>query len=502
MRLRSLSQPAAFAAGLLSVAAFAPIGLAILAPLALAVLAALLARSGNMRHGFWLGFLWGFGAFLGGLSWPFIALNRYGGMPAPLAALAIALLCAFLALFPALAGALFARWRPAAGMLRPAALFAALWLLCEWLRGWVLTGFPWLAVGYSQTPPSPLAGFLPVLGVYGVGGLVALIAGVLAYTPWRDRVGRGAAAVSLLALGVVGVALGRLTWTEPVGAPVRVALLQTNIEQGMKWQPERLYDWLETNLQMVADNPAQLVVLPETTLPLFVDQLPPGYLDWLESRMREVDGDLVLGVFTRDAEGRIYNAAISTGRSAGQWYAKHHLVPFGEYSPPMFGWFYALVNMPMSDQHRGPAKQPPMRLGAQQVAVSICYEDLFGAELLHALPEATLLLNLSNLGWFGDSLALPQHLQIARVRALETGRPMLRSTNTGITAVVGADGSVIAALPAFERGALNAEVRGYQGMTPYARWGDWPAVTLAVLTIAGCVLRGAQARQTRLRDRD
>jgi len=178
------------------------------------------------------------------------------------------------------------------------------------------------------------------------------------------------------------------------------------------------------------------------------------------------------------------------------------LVPFGEYSPPMFGWFYALVNMPMSDQHRGPAKQPPMRLGAQQVAVSICYEDLFGAELLHALPEATLLLNLSNLGWFGDSLALPQHLQIARVRALETGRPMLRSTNTGITAMIGADGSVIAALPAFERGALNAEVRGYQGMTPYARWGDWPAVTLAVLTIAGCVLRGAQARQTRLRDRD
>jgi len=187
-------------------------------------------------------------------------------------------------------------------------------LLCEWLRGWVLTGFPWLAVGYSQTPPSPLAGFLPMLGVYGVGGLVALIAGVLAYTPWRDRVGRGAAAVSLLLLGVVGVALGRLTWTEPVGAPVRVALLQTNIEQGMKWQPERLYDWLETNLQMVADNPAQLVVLPETTLPLFVDQLPPGYLDWLESRMREVGGDLVLGVFTRDAEGRIYNAAISTGR--------------------------------------------------------------------------------------------------------------------------------------------------------------------------------------------
>src|SRR5690606_25333271 len=205
-------------------------------------------------------------------------------------------------------------------------------------------------------------------------------------------------------------------------------------------------------------------------------------------------GDLVLGVFTRDDDGRIYNAAVSTGRSSGQWYAKRHLVPFGEYSPPLFGWFYALASIPMSDQSRGPAAQRPMRLGAQQVAVNICYEDLFGAQLLHALPQATLMLNLSNLAWYGDSLAQPQHLQIARVRAMETGRPMLRSTNTGMTAVVLPDGTVSGVLPEFAQGVLRAEVRGYEGMTPYARWGDRPALALAAAILAFVMLRSRSGR--------
>jgi apolipoprotein N-acyltransferase len=480
MRALPLSLPGAFAAGALSVAAYAPLGLFPLALFALTALAALLARADSVRGGFLLGFLWGLGAFGAGVSWLFVALNRYGGMPVPLAGLVILLFCALLALFPALAGAAFVRLRPVAGVFARAALFAASWLLGEWLRGWLLTGFPWLAVGYSQTPPSPLAGFLPVLGVYGVGGLLAFIAGLLAFAPWREGVRAGVALALALAVILGGAALSRVGWTVPVGEPLRVALLQTNIEQGLKWQPERLRDWLDTNLQLVEENPAQLVVLPETTLPLLVDQLPPGYLEYLQARMRTAGGDLVLGVFTRDDDGRIYNAAVSTGRSSGQWYAKRHLVPFGEYSPPLFGWFYALASIPMSDQSRGPAAQRPMRLGGQQVAVNICYEDLFGAELLHALPQATLMLNLSNLAWYGDSLAQPQHLQIARVRAMETGRPMLRSTNTGMTAVVLPDGTVAAVLPAFERGALHAEVRGYQGLTPYARWGDWLAVLLGV----------------------
>ena len=195
-----------------------------------------------------------------------------------------------------------------------------------------------------------------------------------------------------------------------------------------------------------------------------------------------------MGVFRRDEAGHIYNAAISLGAAPAQYYAKQHLVPFGEYSPPLFGWFYRLAQIPMSDQTRGAPDQPPMRFGAQRVALNICYEDLFGAELARALPEATLMLNISNLAWYGDSLAQPQHLQVARVRALETGRPMLRSTNTGMTALVQPDGSVAALLPAFERGVLRVEAQGYAGLTPYARGGDWLAIGVALLIVTAAVM--------------
>lgn len=468
--------------------ALAPFEFFPLAFLSLATLAFLLGGAERTRSGFGLGLAWGLGVFGSGVSWLYIALARYGGVPPPLAALAIGLCCAFLALYPALLGAAFVRLcrGPVRARLLPQSLcFAALWLLSEWLRGVLFTGFPWLAIGYSQTPPSPLAGFLPLLGVYGVGGIVAWLAALLGLA-WRQAGWRGlrlplaAVAVALLA----GGGFARVAWTTPVGEPLSVALVQTNVEQSLKWSPEHFAQVLQTNARLVRDTAASLVVLPETTLPALADQLPAGYLELLGDYARGNGGDLVLGVFTRDTEQRIYNAAISLGASAGQSYAKQHLVPFGEYSPPLFGWFYRLVQIPMSDQTRGAADQAPMVFGQQRIALNICYEDLFGAEIIRSLPEATLLLNLSNLAWYGDSLAQPQHLQIARARALETGRPMLRSTNTGMTAVVQPDGSVAAVLPAFEQGVLHAAVRGYQGLTPYARWGDRAALLLAVLALA------------------
>ncbi len=487
----------ALLAGAGAVLAFAPFGLFPLAFASLALLAAQLGRAERAGDGFRLGFAWGFGAFAAGVSWLYVALNRYGGMPMPLAALAIALFCAYLALYPALAGAAFVRLRRAglgAGGAAAAGLFAALWLLSEWLRGVLFTGFPWLAIGYTQTPPSPLAGFLPLLGVYGVGGLVAFVAGLLALADWRRLATAWRPAALVLVLLAVGGGLVGRAWTTPAGTPVAVALLQTNFEQSLKWDPDRFGEVLRTNLELArneflrADPPA-LVVLPETTLPTLLDRLPAGYLELLAGFAREAGGDLVLGVFRRDEAGRIYNAAISLGTAPAQHYAKQHLVPFGEYSPPLFGWFYRVVDIPMSDQSRGAPEQPPLALGGQQVALNICYEDLFGAELLRALPQATLLLNLSNLAWYGDSLAQPQHLQIARARALETGRPMLRATNTGMTAVVQPDGTVSAVLPEFERGALRARVQGYAGTTPYARWGDRLALALAVLVVLATVRR-------------
>jgi apolipoprotein N-acyltransferase len=388
---------------------------------------------------------------------------------------------------------------------RAAALFAALWLGSEWLRGVLFTGFPWLAIGYAQTPPSPLAGLLPVLGVYGVGGLSAFVAalcaialragGARALLAWRT-------ALALLAPFVAGFALLGHAWTQPAGAPLKVALVQTDFAQSLKWDPARFEEVLRVNLELAREafaqpQPPALVVLPETTVPTLLDRLPEGYLEAFAGLAGQAGGDLVMGAFRRDAEERIYNAAISLGSAPVQRYAKQHLVPFGEYSPPLFGWFYQLAQIPMSDQTRGAPDQAPMRFGDQQVALNICYEDLFGAELIRALPAATLLLNLSNLAWYGDSLAQPQHLQIARVRALETGRPMLRSTNTGMTAVVQPDGSVAAVLPAFERGVLRAEVQGHQGMTPYARWGDRPALLAAAIAILLAALAAAAARPRR-----
>ena len=530
---------AALLAGGASVFAFAPFGLFPLAFLGLGVLAWVLGRAVRVRDAFALGFAWGLGAFLGGVSWLYVALERYGGMPAPLAALAIALFCAYLALYPGLAGAAFVSLqrrigaRSAAGgagggaegaglpakaaskramfagksaptgpassamPIRSAALFAALWLLSEWLRGVVFTGFPWLAIGYSQTPPSPLGGLLAVIGVYGVGGVVAFVAALLAFTPRADwlrprRAWRPALAVAVLFAGGAGL-LGR-AWTGPTGQPLQVALVQTNFEQGLKWDPERFAEVLQVNRDLVleafsAPKPPTLVVLPETTLPTLLERLPEGYLDWLAWLAGGVRGDLVMGVFRRDEAGHIYNAAVSLGSAPAQHYAKQHLVPFGEYSPPLFGWFYKLAQIPMSDQTRGAPEQPPMRFGDQQVALNICYEDLFGAELIRVLPAATLLLNISNLAWYGDSLAQPQHLQIARVRALETGRPMLRSTNTGMTALVQPDGSVTGVLAEFERGVLRVEAQGYSGLTPYARGGDWLALGLALLILMAVFLR-------------
>lgn len=507
----------ALLAGGASVFAYAPFEWYPLALIAIGVLAWLLGGVARIRDGFALGFAWGFGAFVGGVSWLYVALERYGGVPAPLAALAIALFCAYLALYPALAGAAFVSLqrrvaaRPARGAaageglvgadavggaspavpVRSAALFAALWLLSEWLRGVVFTGFPWLAIGYAQTPSSPLAGLLPVLGVYGVGGVSAFVAALCAF---GLRTGGGRAllawrpALVLFAPFVAGFALLGHAWTQPVGAPLKVALVQTDFAQSLKWDPARFEEVLRVNLELARDafaqpQPPALVVLPETTVPTLLDRLPEGYLEAFASLAGAAGGDLVMGAFHRDAEERIYNAAISLGTAPVQFYAKQHLVPFGEYSPPLFGWFYKLAQIPMSDQTRGARDQAPMRFGDQRVALNICYEDLFGAELIRALPAATLMLNISNLAWYGDSLAQPQHLQIARVRALETGRPMLRSTNTGMTALVQPDGSVTGVLAEFERGVLRVDAQGYAGLTPYARWGDWLAVGFALLIV-------------------
>lgn len=471
---------AALLLGAASVGAFAPVGAFPVIWLTLAGLFALLNAQDRPREGAWIGGCFGFGYFAAGVSWVYVSLSTFGGMPAAVAALATVLFCTAMALYPALAGALFVRLAPASGW-RRAALFAGLWTFTEWLRGWVLTGFPWLAVGYSQTPPSPLAGFAPVVGVYGVSLLTALVASGLGCALMNKVRLKYFGPVAAIAIS--GFLLLGHEWTTPRGAPMRVALLQGNIAQDVKWRPERFTESLRTYYHLMRDNPAQLTVLPETALPVFLHEVPDDYLDEMKKLAARENGDLLFGIVTGDRSGYA-NSAVSLGVSGKQRYDKSHLVPFGEFIPPGFGWFMAMAQIPMSDFTPGAKRQTPLTIDGQKVAVNICYEDAFGEEIIRALPEATLLLNVSNVAWFGDSLAPAQHLQIARMRALETGRMMLRATNTGMTAIVGADGNVRAALPPFTRAALTGDVQAYAGSTPYVLWGNWPAVIVSLLLLA------------------
>lgn len=471
----------ALLAGALSVLAYAPFEQFWLMPLCWGVLYQLL-RQEEVRpgRGFLLGWAWGIGALFAGLCWLVVALYRFGGISAPLSVFLILLFCVALAVYPALAAALFVRLRSRVWGWR-VLLMVACWMGAELLRGQLFPAFPWLAVGYTQTPPSPLAGWGPVLGVYGVGFLLLLVS-ALFVEAWFDAVLRRRALLLAALICVAGAGLRVLEWTSPVGAPVKVALIQPNVAQDQKWRSETLMAQLQLNVDLLRQHPAQLMVMPESSLPLFESNLPQGYLELIERDARAAGGDAILGVFTSDAQGGVFNSVISRGTSPVQHYSKNHLVPFGEFQPWGFGWFFKLASIPMADQTPGGDHQPLLEMAGQKIAMNICYEDVFGEELRRALPEATLMLNVSNLAWYGDSHAQPQHLQMARMRALESGRPQLRSTNTGMTGIVNPDGSVAEVLAPFTQGAVVREVRGYQGRTPFIWLGDWP-VKIAVLAI-------------------
>jgi apolipoprotein N-acyltransferase len=407
-------------------------------------------------------------------------------MPAPLAAIGTFAFCAILALYPAAAGWGLARLQ--LGPLAAALLaFPALWTLFEWLRGWVFTGVPWLAVGYSQVD-SPLAGFAPVVGVYGVSFVTALCAGLLCVVISGSGKARIAGGVALVFAFGLGQLLKQIAWTSPRGAPLQVALLQGNIPQDLKFRADRYAATLATYKRLIEVSRAQLIVLPETAIPRFLHAVDPFYLQDIARLAAERRADVLIGVPIRDPDGRYFNSVISVGVSPTQRYDKSHLVPFGEFVPSGLGWMVRTLAVPLSDFSRGPENPKPLALGGQLVAPNICWEDAFGEDIIRQLPEATLLVNVSNVAWFGDSLAPSQHLQISRMRALETGRTMLRATNTGVTAIVDPLGNVVESLPRFTEGILSGEVRGHVGATPYVKLGNIPVVLGCVALLAGLVL--------------
>ena len=477
---------AAFAAGAVAVAGFAPF---YLWPLPLAALAALFAmwmRETRPWRAFAAGYAFGLGFFLVGVSWVYVSLHDYGGMPMILAALAVLLFCAYLALFPALAGWLSVRFalHPAWRLVFVPAAFS--W--CEWLRGWLFTGFPWLSMGTSQAPSGVLAGYAPIAGTYGVTLAMAIVASCAAWIAIRPR--RIFAVVVLAAICAAGYLLGEVSWTTPAGAPLRIALLQGNIPQELKWRDEERNRILSDYRAMIAGAPAKIVVLPETALPAFLDELPPEYLQGLRDDARAHGKEILLGTVERTGANTYYNSVVPLVEANAASYRKRHLVPFGEFVPDGFKWVMAVLHIPLDDFARGAVVQPALSAAGTKFGVAICYEDLFGEEVIQSLPDAQVLLNVSNDAWFGDSLEPEQHLQGSQMRALETGRWMVRATNTGATAAIDPKGRIASRLPDFTRATLVAEVQPRSGMTPYAQWGNWPAICIALALSLVAAWRG------------
>jgi apolipoprotein N-acyltransferase len=502
----------ALLAGAVHALAFAPANLPWLELLALGAVFELALGAATWRSAWRIGFAFGLGWFGVGISWIYLSLHGHGDLSAPLALLATAALAGLLALFPAGALAAASLAAPIQTPARGLALAAA-WTLADWLRGVVFTGFPWLATGYAHAD-GPLAGYAAVLGVYGVGALAALLVVLLLQAlrwlgtgPWTRPSALGALAALIACLGVLGAGQGLRghAWSQDQGRPIRVRLVQGNIPQDLKFgeggldrSVERYLPTLAAQLPQATHAPGDnggtpdLIVFPESAFPVPLVDLPDAVLQTLGDADRRAGAALVFGAFILEPGMRYFNSAIGLGANAvpAQRYSKRHLVPFGEFIPYGMHWFVQWLQIPIGDQQAGDEFQPPMDLAGQQLAVNICFEDLFGAEILAAWHDPqrqpTVLLNLSNLAWFDDSIALPQHLQISRMRALETARPLLRATNTGVTAIIDAFGRVQAQLPTQTDGVLEGQVQGKAGTTPFIRWGNAPTLGLSALAWLLC----------------
>lgn len=486
---------------------------------------------GTPRSAAKAGFLFTVGLFLAGTYWLYNTIHEVGHAPAWIAIFLMFAMVAILGGYTAVLGYALARWLPVsigaeddglriadtedasstAGWGRAGVgtamhlllIYPAAYTLLEWFRGWFLSGFPWFALGYSQTD-SPLAGFAPLGGVYAISLLAAISAGAIALLVLGGKRDRMVSAAVLLAIWIGGAALWRHDWTHVTGRPITVAIVQGAVPQDVKWSVE----YRDSTLKLYRDLTLpylgrDIVLWPESALPDMPDQLR-DYVSQMWSQAHAKGTVLITGML-RYGENvdDVRNGLLVLDEDA-QWYDKRRLVPFGEFFPvPDFirSWM-KLQNLPYSDITAGAPHQPALNAGANRIGATICYEDAYGSEQIAVLKDATLLVNVTNDAWFGDTTAAPQHLQISRMRVMEAERPLLRAANDGISAIIQADGTVAKTLPRFKPGVLTGVVQPRSGLTPYARVGNWPVVLLCLAVIAGAVVRMLLSRRnTARRDR-
>ena len=460
---------ASFLAGSASVLAFAPYSIWLITLPCLAVLFVLLYHAKSTKEGLLLGYSFGLGLFGFGVYWIYYSLHLFGSAIAPLAAVGTLLFVALMAVYIGLFGWLSQKLPKQQPVLWCIFGVPALWLLIEWFRSWFLTGFPWLSIGYS-TIETPLAGYAPVGGVYLNSLMLALICGAVAAVIVKRTIISGA--VSLALVGSIllgGYQLGKIQWTEAFSEPVTVTMVQGNIAQEMKFLPNLLEDSLRTYSEM-SNTGSELIIWPESAIPTFYSDVA----QWEEEFSREMKerGSTVIsgGFHASDDYSEYYNAIKVLGGTDDQIYTKRHLVPFGEFIPfrNIVTILSELIDIPMSDLSPGKGPVQPIDINGVKYGMSICYEDAFGSEIIKQLPEANVLINVSNDAWFGDSSAPHQHQEIAAMRALETGRPLIRATNTGISSFISSNGKIIESAAQYEQTSVVYSINPRRGNTPYS----------------------------------
>ncbi|MCJ7589994.1 MAG: apolipoprotein N-acyltransferase [Woeseiaceae bacterium] len=482
-----ISRALAFVIGALTTLVFAPAEWSLLAPLLIVPLlfvALTVSPKDAAAHYFW----YGFGFFLSGTYWIYISVHVFGNAAPWIALLLMVGLSLIMGGFLSIAGWLSSHlshgepWR--IFFVGPAA-----WVLIEWLRGWVLTGFPWLAHGYGQID-TVLAGWAPVLGIYGVSLMLLFSSAAILATIMGSARDRLIAAPLIVLPWIVGAMLAAVDWTEPYGDPIRTTIVQGGVPQDQKWLPEQRQRTLDFYRGSTLSEPeSDLVVWPEVAIPALDNQVG-SYLKLIDTDARRNHQTVLLGILEynieRSVEPLVFNSVFLLGSDERQIYRKRHLVPFGEYFPvpaSVREWM-RMQNLPHSDLSAGSENQPLLiAANGAKLAVAICYEDAYGAEQLYALPDADLLINVSNDAWFGDSIAPHQHLQIARMRALEVGRYAVRATNTGISAFIGPSGELLKTGKRFDSDIMTADLRAHRGTTLYASAGNWPVILLCTLIL-------------------